>query len=49
VAGGTVDPAGLATLAGLRRRYLPELVDGVDVLDRPRDAGSGLVVDPVPA
>jgi ABC-type nitrate/sulfonate/bicarbonate transport system substrate-binding protein len=49
VAGGTVDPAGLATLAGLRRRYLPELVDGVDVLDRPLDAGSGLVVDPVPA
>jgi ABC-type nitrate/sulfonate/bicarbonate transport system substrate-binding protein len=49
VAGGTVDPAALATLAGLRRRYLPELVDGVDVLDRPLDAGSGLVVDPVPA
>jgi ABC-type nitrate/sulfonate/bicarbonate transport system substrate-binding protein len=49
VPGGTVDPAGLATLAGLRRRYLPELVDGVDVLDRPLDAGSGLVVDPVPA
>jgi ABC-type nitrate/sulfonate/bicarbonate transport system substrate-binding protein len=49
VAGGAVDPAALATLAGLRRRYLPEPVDGIDVLDRPLDATSGLVVDPVPA
>jgi ABC-type amino acid transport substrate-binding protein len=40
---GEVDPAALQTLAGLRRRYLPELVDGVDVLDRPLDAASGLL------
>jgi len=40
---GTVDPAALATVAGLRRRYLPELVDGVDVLDRPLDEASGLL------
>jgi hypothetical protein len=39
-----VDPAALQTLAGLRRRYLPEVVDGVDVLDRPLDASSGLLV-----
>ncbi|MCW2741381.1 MAG: extracellular solute-binding protein family 3 [Blastococcus sp.] len=49
VPGGDVDPDALATLAGLRRRYLPELVDGVDVLDRPLDQTSGLVVDRVPA
>jgi ABC-type nitrate/sulfonate/bicarbonate transport system substrate-binding protein len=41
---GEVDPAALETLAGLRRRYLPEVVDGVDVLDRPLDASSGLLV-----
>ena len=40
---GRVDPAALGTLAGLRRRFLPELVDGVDVLDRPLDASSGLL------
>jgi ABC-type nitrate/sulfonate/bicarbonate transport system substrate-binding protein len=34
----TVDPAALETVAGLRRRFLPELVDGVDVLSRPLDA-----------
>jgi ABC-type nitrate/sulfonate/bicarbonate transport system substrate-binding protein len=45
VAGGEVDPAALRTLAGLRRRFLPEVVDGSDVLDRPLDAGSGLVAD----
>jgi ABC-type nitrate/sulfonate/bicarbonate transport system substrate-binding protein len=49
IPGGVVDPAGIATLAGLRRRYLPELVDGVDVLDRPLDVSSGLVVDRVQA
>jgi ABC-type nitrate/sulfonate/bicarbonate transport system substrate-binding protein len=49
VPGGVVDPAALAVLAGLRQRFLPEVVDGVDVLDRPLDAASGLVVDPVPA
>jgi ABC-type nitrate/sulfonate/bicarbonate transport system substrate-binding protein len=40
---GEVDPAALQTLAGLRRRYLPEVVDGVDVLDRPLDESSGLL------
>ncbi|MGY1620161.1 ABC transporter substrate-binding protein [Geodermatophilus sp. SYSU D00691] len=40
---GAVDPAGLATIAGLRRRFLPEVVDGADVLDRPLDASSGLL------
>lgn len=47
VAGASVDAAALATVAGLRRRFLPEVADGVDVLDRPLDASSGLVVDPV--
>jgi ABC-type nitrate/sulfonate/bicarbonate transport system substrate-binding protein len=40
---GLVDPAALETLAGLRRRYLPEPVHGTDVLDRPLDASSGLL------
>jgi ABC-type nitrate/sulfonate/bicarbonate transport system substrate-binding protein len=40
---GRVDPAALGTLAGLRRQYLPEMVDGADVLDRPLDASSGLL------
>ena len=44
VAHGAVDGAALATVAGLRRRFLPEVVDGADVLDRPLDATSGLVV-----
>jgi ABC-type nitrate/sulfonate/bicarbonate transport system substrate-binding protein len=44
VPGGEVDPAALRTLAGLRRRFLPEVVDGADVLDRPLDGESGLVV-----
>ncbi|MGY1601230.1 ABC transporter substrate-binding protein [Geodermatophilus sp. SYSU D00815] len=43
VAGGEVDAAALATVAGLRRRFLPEVVDGADVLDRPLDASSGLL------
>jgi len=46
---GEVDPHALQTLAGLRRRYLPEVVDGTDVLDRPLDATSGLVVTPARA
>jgi ABC-type nitrate/sulfonate/bicarbonate transport system substrate-binding protein len=46
VPGGEVDPAALQTLAGLRRHYLPELVDGADVLDRPLDGTSGLVASP---
>jgi ABC-type nitrate/sulfonate/bicarbonate transport system substrate-binding protein len=33
-----VDPAALETVAALRRRFLPEVVDGVDVLARPLDA-----------
>jgi hypothetical protein len=41
---GVVDPRVLDTLARLRRRYLPEVVDGSDVLDRPLDASSGLLV-----
>ena len=43
---GEVDPAALQTLAGLRRRHLPEVVDGADVLDRPLDGTSGLVASP---
>jgi ABC-type nitrate/sulfonate/bicarbonate transport system substrate-binding protein len=44
VPGGAVDASALATVAGLRRRYLPEIAhDGDDVLDRPLDAASGLV------
>ena len=46
IAGGQVDAAALTTVAGLRRRYLPEVADGVDVLDRPLDERSGLVVSP---
>lgn len=33
-----VDPAALETVAALRRRFLPEVVDGADVLSRPLDA-----------
>jgi ABC-type nitrate/sulfonate/bicarbonate transport system substrate-binding protein len=45
VAGGEVDAEALRTVAALRRRYLPELADGgADVLDRPLDTASGLVV-----
>ena len=43
-AGADDDRAALRTLAGLRRRFLPEVVDGVDVLDRPLDETSGLLV-----
>jgi ABC-type nitrate/sulfonate/bicarbonate transport system substrate-binding protein len=43
---GEMDPAALQTLAALRRRYLPEVVDGADVLDRPLDRTSGLVAGP---
>jgi ABC-type nitrate/sulfonate/bicarbonate transport system substrate-binding protein len=45
IAGTSVDAEALAGMAALRRRYLPELVDGVDVLDRPLDGTSGLVTD----
>jgi ABC-type nitrate/sulfonate/bicarbonate transport system substrate-binding protein len=45
VAAGEVDAEALGTLAALRRRYLPETGEaGTDVLDRPFDAASGLVV-----
>lgn len=43
VADGRVDPAALATLVRLRTTYLPEIVDGVDVLGSALDSGSGLV------
>lgn len=33
-----VDPAALETVAALRRRFLPEVVDGLDVLSCPLDA-----------
>jgi hypothetical protein len=36
--GAAVDPESLETVAALRRRFLPEVVDGVDVLARPLDA-----------
>ena len=36
--GAAVDPEALETVAALRRRFLPEVVDGVDVLARPLDA-----------
>ena len=38
---GVVDPAALETVAALRRRFVPEHVDGADVLDRPLDAVLG--------
>lgn len=43
VPGGHVDPAALATLVHLRTTYLPEVVDGVDVLASSLETGSGLV------
>jgi ABC-type nitrate/sulfonate/bicarbonate transport system substrate-binding protein len=43
VADGRVDLDALATLVGLRRRYLPDVVDGVDTMDGALAAGSGLV------
>jgi hypothetical protein len=38
-----VDEAGLRTIIELRRRYLPELVDGVDVLGKALEPASGLL------
>lgn len=38
-----VDRAGLRTVVELRRRHLPAIVDGEDVLARALDPGSGLV------
>lgn len=40
---GLADHDSLATLVGLRQRHLPELVDGVDGLDRALAPDSGLV------
>lgn len=40
------DLAGLRTVVDLRRHYLPEVVDGVDVLARALDPSSGLVAAP---
>lgn len=38
-----VDHAALATIVGLRRRFLPEAVDGVDVLAHALDPDAGLI------
>ncbi|HMM94554.1 PhnD/SsuA/transferrin family substrate-binding protein [Phycicoccus sp.] len=43
VAGGRVERAALATLVGLRRTYLPVVVDGRDAVDAALEEGSGLV------
>jgi hypothetical protein len=43
VPGARVDLASLTTVVNLRRRYLPGIVDGVDVLARALDPASGLV------
>lgn len=40
------DLEGLGTVVDLRRRYLPAIVDGVDVLERALEPDSGLVVAP---
>lgn len=47
IPGTSVDAEALMTVAALRRRYLPEVADGIDVLDRPLDTTSGLVADAV--
>jgi ABC-type nitrate/sulfonate/bicarbonate transport system substrate-binding protein len=43
---GEVDRASLATLVRLRTTYLPDVVDGVDVLEAALSQGSGLVHRP---
>lgn len=48
VVDGQVDPASLATVVELRRRYLPSVVDGVDVLAQALEPGSALVTTPTP-
>jgi ABC-type nitrate/sulfonate/bicarbonate transport system substrate-binding protein len=45
---GLVDLASLTTVVDLRRRYLPSIVDGIDVLAGVLDPGSGLVVTQEP-
>jgi ABC-type nitrate/sulfonate/bicarbonate transport system substrate-binding protein len=47
IAGASVDAAALATVAELRRRFVREVVDGVDVLGRPLDTSSALAADAV--
>jgi ABC-type nitrate/sulfonate/bicarbonate transport system substrate-binding protein len=47
VADGIVDPRAMETVLGLRRRYMPALVDGADVLATALDPSRGLV-DPHP-
>jgi ABC-type nitrate/sulfonate/bicarbonate transport system substrate-binding protein len=47
VADGIVDPRAMETVLGLRRRYMPALVGGVDVLATALDPSRGLV-DPYP-
>jgi ABC-type nitrate/sulfonate/bicarbonate transport system substrate-binding protein len=48
VADGRVDLPSLTTVVDLRRRYLPSVVDGIDVLAGSLDPGSGLVVSSKP-
>lgn len=43
VAGGTIDLAAMKTVVNLRRRYLPALVDGADVLATALDPPRGLI------
>lgn len=45
VAGGSVDPAGLAGVLALRRRHAPAVVDGRDLLVDALDPARGLVDD----
>jgi len=45
---GRVDLASLTTVVDLRRRYLPSIVDGIDVLGGALDPGSGLVASSKP-
>jgi ABC-type nitrate/sulfonate/bicarbonate transport system substrate-binding protein len=46
VLGAAVDPAALRTVVDLRRRYLPAVVDGRDLLEPALDPRSGLLVGP---
>src|SRR5258705_1821977 len=53
VVDGLVDPEALRTVVDLRRRYLPSVVDGVDLLADALVPGSGLLtagsMHPMPA
>lgn len=48
VPGGGHDIAALRTVVGLRRRHLPEVIDGRDVLEDALDPTAGLLVPPSP-